>query len=803
MLSIITYDTSSELTSLDFLSKTKDLSTVVVCPNPLVADGFREKLQISSLGSENLEVVTIAKFVADLVKIHTEDLKITRKSELMVILAGVWKSKFDNLPDELFHQSFTLFTDLRSYTLDSNLINEVLSHLDPKMAEVIAVFWQIIESPVLGILDEHAAYSYLAEKVKESGASESSQNIVFYGFSHLSGSQIDLLKSLSLNNELFIPINQVALEYAIDFDWPKWLDAEFEIPEKQEAEIQEKSYTTFLKNRLGDTLLSWDGKNAENIDVFIAEKKPNFNQVLEIPLGNLFFKTSADLMASLIRDTFTDLKKAIQESISDEDLKKRMHELFQGELKLKEKNFRKLKVYDLIIKEVEKMSDLTEAFTSFGLFELGLLEEVVQLNAPRVSSIPLSSLKSRGEIKGLASLETFDPGRETALIVSGSYSPLKGKDDFYSEEVMEILSSVGPVKRPEFEFQIVASSLKEVVSSSKTHLFIEKDLLEHDLNWASVFKNYKLNEVKRNEEPKDNKIVDVSKERIEKTEYLLDKLSASRLQTYLDCPRKFFHSYVEKLDVRVNSNELILAMDLGSLQHKVIEIYMKANKTWNESEHQKMSQAILQDFIDSQNLELNELDRESYYVEIRNYSSNGIRTLLDLYTLDPDCRFDFEKPIKDEQITGSIDCVAQTKFGSFIIDFKRSESSIPSPTEIEKFKKIQLMFYCRYSKIEPVELAMIGYLNLSDIASSKLLVFHDELLASLVDLPHLGKIKPVFPKYDLPEKLNEFSTYMDEVWTKMKADKEFNIKPVKTDSCVFCPAKTICPRVEPEVEVQS
>jgi len=792
MLSIITYDTSKELTSLDFLSKTNDLNTTVVCPNPIIADGFRDKLG----ESENVEVVTIAKFVSELVSTFTEEMKINRKSELMIILAGVWKSKFNDLPNELFHQSFTLFTDLRSYTLDSNLINEVLVNLDPKMAEVIAVFWQIVESPVLNILDEHGAYSYLAEKIKESGASEASQNIVFYGFSHLSGSQVDLLKSLALNNELFIPLNKLALENAIDFDWPKWLDAEFEVPAANEEVIQEKPYTTFLKNRLGDSLLAWGSKEAEEMDIFIAEKKPDFNQAMEIPLGDLFFKTSADLLSSLIRDTFTDLKKSTEDVITADQLIENISNLFSKELSSENKNFRKLKVYDLILKEIKKMSDLTEAFSEFGLFELGLLEEVVQLNSPRVSGIPLSSKKSRGEIKGLVSLETFDPDKETALIVSGQYSPLKGKDEFYSEEVMDILSSIGPVKRPEFEFQLVCSSLREIISSEKTHLFIEKDLLEHDMNWASVFKTYKLTEVLQEDNEKDNRILDVSRKRVDESDYQLEKLSASRLQTYIDCPRKFFHSYVEKLDIRVNSNELILPMDLGSLQHKVIETYMKANKNWDEAEHLKHTHNVLSDFIESQNLELNELDKESYLVEIRNYSSNGIRALLDFYQMDPDCRFEFEKEIKAEEVVGSIDCLAQTKFGSFIIDFKRSEASIPSPTEVEKFKKVQLMFYTRYCGIASNELAMIGYFNLSDIKTSKLLYFHDELIGVTADLPLLGLIKPVVPKYDLPEKLDEFCTFMDEKWKTMKEDKEFKIKPVKTDSCGFCPAKTICPRVE-------
>ncbi|TNE98520.1 MAG: hypothetical protein EP326_09745, partial [Deltaproteobacteria bacterium] len=400
MLSIITYDTSRELTSLDFLSETRELSSVIVCPNPLVADGFRDKLDISTYSSGSVEVVTIAKFVSDLVQKHADNLKITRKSELMVILAGVWKSKFQELPDELFNQSFTLFTDLRSYSLDANLINEVLNHLDPKMAEVIAVFWQIVESPVLGILDEHAAYSYLAEKIKESGANEASVNMIFYGFSHLSGSQVDLLKSLALNNELFIPINKSALEYAIDFDWPKWLDAEFETPPQVESESIDRTYNTFLKNRLGDSLLCWEGKNSEALDVFIAEKKPDFNQVLEIPLGGLFFKTSADLLSSLIRETFNDLKKKLNGMISSEELQAKVSNLFQEELEKKTKNFRKLKVYDLIIKEIDKMTELTDAFSEFGLFEIGLLEEVVQLNSPRVSSIPLSQQKCRGEVKG-------------------------------------------------------------------------------------------------------------------------------------------------------------------------------------------------------------------------------------------------------------------------------------------------------------------------------------------------------------------------------------------------------------------
>ena len=108
MLSIITYETSNELTSLEFLSNTRDLSTVVVCPNPIQADGFREKLQIGSLGSENLEVVTIAKFVADLVKQHSVELKITRKSELMVILAVFGSLNLKNFPMNYFinHLSF-------------------------------------------------------------------------------------------------------------------------------------------------------------------------------------------------------------------------------------------------------------------------------------------------------------------------------------------------------------------------------------------------------------------------------------------------------------------------------------------------------------------------------------------------------------------------------------------------------------------------------------------------------------------------------------------------------------------------
>ncbi len=576
------------------------------------------------------------------------------------------------------------------------------------------------------------------------------------------------------------------------------MDAEFETPELKESEVVEKKYYTFLKNRLGDSLLQWEGKNSESIDVFIAEKKPDFNQALEIPLGGLFFKTSADLLSSLIRETFNELKKEIKSSVHCDSLKEKIFGYFQDELKKIDKNFRKLKVYDLILKEVDRMTELTEAFSEFGLFEIGLLEEVVLLNSPRVSSIPLSRKKSRGEIKGLASLETFDPKKETILIASGKYSPLKGKDDFYSEEVMEILSSIGPVKRPEFEFQIVSSALREIIASENTHLFIEKDLLEHDMNWANVFKNFQLKSVDLREMNKDNRILDVSSHRVQNTEIVMKKLSASRLQTYLDCPRKYFHGYIENLDIRVNSNELILAMDLGSLQHKVIEVYMKSHKSWDQAKHVEITNNILNDFIEVKNLSLNDLDRESYFVEIRNYSANGVKALLDFYQLDEGCRFEFEKPIEGDEITGSIDCIAQTKFGTFIIDFKRSEASIPSPTEVENFKKIQLMFYCRFSKASPAELAMIGYLNLSDIKTSKLMVFHDELVAILGDLPVLKSIKPVLPKYELPEKINEFSTFMDKKWQEMKEDKVFKIKPVKTDVCGFCPAKTICPRTEVE-----
>ncbi|MCO4792505.1 MAG: PD-(D/E)XK nuclease family protein [Bacteriovoracaceae bacterium] len=800
MLSIITYESTRNLHSLDFLKDSKELETCIVCPNPTIADAFRDKLELSNDDQDRTAVFTIAKYVSDLVKNFSNEMKTTRKSELMVILAGVWKSKFQELPPELFHQSFNIFTDLRSFTLDFNLMEEVLSKLDPEISKVVELFWHIVESPVLELLDEHGSYHLLAEKIKESGAEESSKNLIFYGFSHLSGSQVDLLKALSVNNDVFIPINGKALEHAIDFDWPKWLDNDFKIEQREEEEIVEKKYSSFLKNRLGESILSWEKLQDPELDIFIAEKTPSFNQIVEIPVDGLFFKTSTNFLRPIIKEIFIDLKKSVDSEIPTEQLQEKLQKLFENELKKddKEKDFRKLKVIRLLSLEIAKMLELTDSFSSFGLFELSILEEVVTLNAPRVSSIPLFKEQKRGEVKGLAALETFNNKVENALVISGSYSPLKGKEDFYSEEIMEILSSIGPVKRPEFEFQLTKAALCEVIQSEKTHLFIEKGLLEHDLNWATVLSQFKLSEKKGKELSTENKVIDVPAKLIGEHPFDVGKMSASRVQTYLDCPRKFYFSYLDKLDHRIVSNEIILPMDLGSLQHKVIEDYMNNNTGWDYEIHVKEVWNVLNEFVEKNKLNITELDLESYFVEIKNNSGNGIKVLLEFKEVDPTCRFIFEQKLEDENVSGSIDCIVESKFGKMILDFKRSSGSIPSAKMIVDFKKIQLWFYSRYCNLPVEEIAMIGYINLSNISTSMFMIFHAELSPIISGMNHFKKLKPKpnVPKFGLSEKLDEFEKFHLDKWEEVKNDKTFQIKPSSSNVCGFCPVKTICPRVE-------
>src|SRR5690606_17223007 len=84
----------------------------------------------------------------------------------------------------------------------------------------------------------------------------------------------------------------------------------------------------------------------------------------------------------------------------------------------------------------------------------------------------------------------------------------------------------------------------------------------------------------------------------------LQKISATKLQSYLDCPRQYFYKYVDpKLPYQEFEHHL-LPKDLGILEHRIIERYCKMHHNFDEVVHQCFSQQQWDLFLKEKNLVL-------------------------------------------------------------------------------------------------------------------------------------------------------------------------------------------------------
>jgi hypothetical protein len=110
VLEVIFYQSTEDLVTTDLSFE----SPLIICPSPIVADGLRR------LMPDNLEIITISKWVTDYLK--SKNLKRSNKAELMLRLSSVWRHYFPKEEAHLFFKSFEMFTDLRSFSLNLELL---------------------------------------------------------------------------------------------------------------------------------------------------------------------------------------------------------------------------------------------------------------------------------------------------------------------------------------------------------------------------------------------------------------------------------------------------------------------------------------------------------------------------------------------------------------------------------------------------------------------------------------------------------------------------------------------------------
>lgn len=779
----------------------------VITPNPVYADIARSKFGDTH---QNLETVTIAKFLKDeLTQLLTEDdlSNYQGKSDLNLLLGSLWKIKQEGSAYELFKRSFQVLTDFRSFTLNEDILKTILENYDEELAGGVLWFHKILEQ--MNVIDEHRSYFLLAERLRQGDLPplyESNRTIVFWGFDFLTGSQIDLLNALSIRNDIIIPFPYEAYQKSKELDWIKWLtkfEASVDIIDHTIKEKADLNTYVFPKNYLGKTLKSLKKTNYKNKDVEIVLGCKNISDdfVAEIPFSNYSYKVAVDIFEEkllLLREIITTELRKVKYLKSEKLL-----EICQSFAKLcvDEQDFRGIKATSVLIETLNKWTELSEQNEKIFDFDIKVLFDSAKLDLPR-NSLFSSSNESNLSLKTLKTIEQSDAKLASLLCVSSDYGPIKGSVIQYSENVEQYLASIGPVRRGELEFLILKSKIQESLKKEGQILLIEEGLLEHDLGWSNIISDFNLN-------IQNNEIKEVEQKKYyfprSDAKYNLNTISASKLQTYIDCPRKFYLSYALKQKPRIELLHELNYMQLGLIEHAVIENYLKKHSSFDEQILNDLIYGILAEFEEKGDL-LPER-KEEYWLEVKALCTQIITELIELNNA-LGLKLEFEKDISSKsaiETRGSIDCFGSNSDTVMILDFKRGGGSIPSQIGLKEFQKIQMWFYLnqleKFNLYDSSKKLIWGYINLSKLDESLIYCSDDVLLERFKSLD-LKLIKKTY-KFDeqMSSLFEEYKQYESEQLDKISKDIDFNCSPKEVKVCQYCELSNVCPRNAEESHV--
>lgn len=766
----------------------------LVAPSPAKADSLR--LQIS--GELRGDVITIAKFTSDLLGALWEGEEkppVKRKAELLLIF-GMMKSRlFPDLGYEQFMQAYNLFSELRSFSLDFEALSSVMEAQPQVIKDAVAVFWRVLEGT--GFLDEHGAYQAIAERLRSAEEIEElKKNFVFWGFQHLNGQQIDLLKALAIRYPVIIPFPVTLKDKIKRSDWLSWLkdhkveEVELEAlptkPRGMKVEINSREIALALKERLpGHT------------QVILGVSKLGPSHIDLLPTSSVNFKVPYDLIGGEILSVFTRITEGLSKEATGEEFlsfleeEKRMilKSLGEGEVE-----FKKLKALQLYEEAFASIASHTDESIQVNDFYQKLLRDVALLNQPRTSLTPLLSNQAQVELKDMSSLQDIPDGASVILCIDERFEDIQGLGPNYSEKVQKELSGIGPLKRNELDLLFRQWEFENLFTRSVVTVLMPGGILKHNLVWKRMFQNIHLDSDAAQIIPPD-RILQDHLARVEKKSFE-STFSASRLQSYLECPRKFYFKFVEKISPQIVYEKDIDSLLAGTIGHKIIEIANKRKIPLEEIS--QLTTEILNFYIQKNQLHL---PREVYlekHLVFRQRSSNGLEFLQDIATtvaqpIEWEMEVDFSLAEKYE-LKGTIDCIGVTQDFLFLLDFKTSTSSASKASELENFTSLQLWIYALAIRKMRPEYAnkklVMGYVVLNKPEDSNLMMFDADTYSMFAE-NRFSTLKHM-KESSLDEYLSKAQETVDTLALNIQQDKEFPVRPLNMDACTYCELSRIC-----------
>lgn len=779
-------------TAQDFAVLSHDQG-VVICPNPAMADGVRRLLdQQLNLA---VDVLTISKATAEL----KERLELTgnslRKADILMHFATLWKSVYGAKAFEMFIQSYQLFSEFRSFTTNFDLVTEALGALSQEQQKALTLYWRYLEQSE--ILDEHALYEQIAAaclEIEDPADSPLWPSLTFWGFPHLSGTQISLIKSVANIARVNVFFPAPLIPFVHSYDYIAWLDPQVEAQKKlvvapPEHKPRSLPVVRFAKKRLGGVLKDhFSSEDFVGREILLCAKRSDYNLYQEIPFAPLIFKTPNDGLQSLANGLIKELRfERVAGRTSSIDYLDFIDE--QLKTSFEEQDFRQMRVliqYKKLLSSYSELSSLNEELDSF---DLKLFDEIFNATLPRMFTSSLNPDQAKSiQLSALDSLASEKKDRVSLMIVSSHYGPLKLKESYYPEEVAEFLAVVGPVKRSDFDFQMLKLRLQSLLNENELTLVIEGHLEAEDPAWNDILTSYELVEQSTQKRPV---VAALNDFQVTASESYQRMMSASSLQLYRDCPRKFYVSKIAKLDTLKSLSVEVAPHELGSLEHALIgHLYPKARSL---PEIRREIHAAFDDFIKNEKKKISPLRLKGHLFEIEEAVFNGLSFLDSLCNELKVNKVEFDVKLSGK--SGEADCIVKWNSDSGprwgLIDFKRSKSSIGTKSEVQDFRKIQLPFYLNNLALSSDQCSFIAYVNLSALEDS-----------TLIRLEHSFDTELKFVTLDMSasEFINSSRSFLEDLEQRLRSDTSYLAEPINAQTCTYCPIRNVCLKSTAEVE---
>lgn len=761
-----------------------------ITPSPLKADALRSKIGVSF----STDVITIAKFTSELMKIfwnEGEAPEVKRKSELLLIFGILRNKYFPDIIFEQFKEAYNLFSDLRSFTLDFNALDSVLEEETAATKRMVQLFWTLLDS--LGHLDEHAAYQVIAEKLRSSEEESSlKKTFIFWGFQHLNGQQLDLIKALSIRYHVLIPIPLPLKEKLKRSDWMSWL-LEHRVEVIEYPEVQKTLRATLIPTNSRELAITLKTYLKPKSQVILGVSKLSMEHVDLVPSAQVGFKVAH----SLIEAELLELADELFEDVVEGALALKLDDwLVDQKLKIKKNKeipFKKLKALQLYEEVAIYLKEVSDEEIVIDPFFQKLLREVTLLNQPRASMIPLSKEHLGIELKDMSTLEDVDKSRPIFICLDDRFNDIQGLGQNYPENIRKALSSIGPLKRNDLDLAYKQWEFEEVFDQSDVFVLMERSILKHSIIWKKLFSKVEFTENNFELKRESRMIRDVLSNKIKKS--YQGNFSASRLQSYIDCPRRFYYSYVDDSFPEVQLKQDIDALLAGTIVHKIIEEFYL--RSLSDQDIPALTHEIFTASLESRSLKLAADVFEQRKLIFQHRTQNGISFLGQIESiLNEKVVWKVEQDFKWEEnfkISGKIDCLGVSSRYVFLLDFKSSKASASSFQEVESMESLQLWVYSLAAqKIIPdfsSKTIVIGYVVLDDPEESNLLMMDSDLL-SMIKAQKFSKVKSF--KNDFVTSLDEFKKVLATYVKNIQEEVQYLPNPRKESNCQFCYLNQVC-----------